>query len=289
MKKCYLVSTAHMEDGLWFLDEGDFVTGMNHVAIQAASSNVIILAFILMSNHLHFIVYGRWEDVLAFINGLKSRYSNYLYHKYGRKEFLRRNGVDIREIPEEDEAMERAIAYVHMNCVAANICSNATQYPWGTGSIFFSAVKRKGTPLGEMSVRARRKHLHSESSILPPDWILGENGYILPESYVNINYVETLFRSPKRMNYFLASSSKAKKRLESSEDKLPAFRDQAILCVLPDLYRSLFQKQQFDELSTEQKIEALRQIRYRFCASINQIARLTGLSYESAAKLLDTA
>ena len=288
MKKCYLLSTAHMEDGLWFLDEEDFVTGMNHVAIQAASSKVIILAFILMSNHLHFVVYGRWEDVLAFINGMKSRYSNYLYRKYGRKEFLRRNGVDIREIPEEDEAIERAIAYVHMNCVAANICSSAAHYPWGTGSIFFNTGKRKGTPLGDLSVRARRKFLHSESTILPLNWIFGDDGYILPESYVNINYVETLFRSPKRMNYFLATSSKAKKRFESSVDKLPAFRDQTILSILPDLYRSLFQKQQFDELSTEEKVEALRQIRYRFCSNINQIARVTGLSYESAAKLLDT-
>ena len=73
MKKCYLVSTDHLEDGLWFRDDEDFITGMNYVAIQAYLSKVTVQAFILMSNHLHFVIYGRWQEVKAFINGIKSR------------------------------------------------------------------------------------------------------------------------------------------------------------------------------------------------------------------------
>ena len=289
MKKCYLITTGHLEDRLWFLDEDDFVAGMNYVAVQAAESKVTILAFILMSNHLHFVVYGRWEDVWAFINALKGRYSKYLRHKYGHKEFLRGNDVDILEVSEENEALERAIAYVQMNSVAANICSHATQYPWGTGNVYFNVEKRKGTRLGDLSKRARYRLLHSESTVLPPDWLVCEGGYILPESYVNVAYVETLFRTPKRMNYFLTNSSKAKRRIDSSEESHPIFRDQVLLNVLPDLYKSMFQKERFEDLSPEQKLESLRQIRFRFCANIHQIARVTGLTYADAAKLLDAA
>ena len=51
MKKIYLLSTDHLEDGLWFRDDEDFCVAMNYVAIQAASSpEVAVLAFILMSN-----------------------------------------------------------------------------------------------------------------------------------------------------------------------------------------------------------------------------------------------
>lgn len=287
MKKSYLITTAHLEDRLWFLDEEDFRTGMNFVAIQAALSRVTVLSFILMSNHLHFILYGNWEDVRAFINGLKARYSKYLHNKYGQKEFLRRNGLDIREVSAEDESLERAIAYVQMNCVAANICSHPSQYPWGTGNVFFNPSRSTGKSLGSLSKRSRIKLLHSETDLIQPNWIVGEAGYILPESYVNIKYVESIFRTPKRMNYFLTNSSKARQRIETSEESLPAFRDQTILGALPDLYRSLFQKQRFEDLSPEQQLEALRQIRFRFCANVNQIARVTGLSYEEAAKLLD--
>ena len=138
MNKYWLVTTDHLEDRLWFREEEDFRVGMNFVAIQAHGGKVKVLAFILMSNHVHFVLKGRWEDVQAFINGLKHRYSIYLREKYGIKEFLRGNNVDLRPVSLDNEEMERTVAYVHMNSVAANICAHPSQYPWGTGSVFFN-------------------------------------------------------------------------------------------------------------------------------------------------------
>ena len=116
---------------------------------------------------------------------------------------------------------------------------------------------------------------------------MAESGYILPSSYVRKDLVEKVFRSPRRMNYFLQSSSKAKLRLDTGEQSLPAFRDQVIVSALPDLCWSLFRKQRIGELSSEQFLELIRQIRFRFAANVNQIARVTGLSYEEAADYLD--
>ena len=287
MIKYYLVTTDHLEEGLWFRDEKDFIAGMNFVAIQAYASKVIVLAFILMSNHVHFVVRGKWADVQAFINGLKSRQSKYLHNKYGTFEFLRRNGYKIQEVSSVEEGMEKAIAYSQMNSVAANICSHPSQYPWGTGPLFFSASKRTGIRIGDLSKRKRIRLFHSRDVDLPADWLVGEDGYILPESYVDIKSVESLYRTPKRMNYFYVNSSKAKRKIESSEDNHPAFKDQVILAALPDLFRSLFQKQCFEELTASEKTESLRQIRFRFCSNVHQIARVTGLTYEAAAKMLD--
>ena len=285
-KKIWLVSTDHLEDALWFREEEDFKIGMNYVAVLAAFSAVTILAFILMSNHVHFILYGTKEDVLAFINGFKTRHAQYLRHKYGLREALRRNGVDIREVPEDDEALERAVAYVQMNCVAANICSHPIQYPWGSGSAFFDASLRKGVPLSTISVRMKRKMLHSKAEF-PGHWLVSDEGYILPSSYLNVRYVESLFRTPQRMDYFLRTSSKARKRIESSDSGLPSFRDQILLAALPDLCRSMFGKAEWNDLSEAEQSEMLRQLRFRFSSNVNQLARVAGLSYEAAARLLD--
>lgn len=287
MKKCYLVTTEHLKEGLWFRDEEDFIAGMNFVAIQVYQSKVTVLAFILMSNHLHFVLLGPWEDVRAFIDGIKTRYSRYLYHKYGIKELLRRNPVDIREVSSLNEGFEMAVAYSQMNPVAANICAHPTQYPWGTGPLFFSGVRRTGTRLGDLSKRARIRLLHSTQEDLPAHWMVGKEGYVLPEAYVDIDFVERLYRTPKRMNYFLSNSSKARRRLGSGDDQMPAFRDQSILAVLPDLCRSLFQKPDFKDLTEGQQVEVLRQLCRRFSANVHQVARVTGLTYEKAAKLLD--
>ena len=47
MRKCYLVSTDHLEEGLWFRDDEDFITGMNYVAIQAARGRVTVVFTLL--------------------------------------------------------------------------------------------------------------------------------------------------------------------------------------------------------------------------------------------------
>ena len=293
MRRIWLVTTDHLEKELWFRDEEDFKVGMNFVAIQAACSpDVVVLAFILMSNHVHFVLVGEREDAERFICQFKHRYSIYFNGKWGIKKFLRHNGVDIREIPYRDEAMERAVAYVLMNCVAANICSHPSQYPWGTGNCYFRLdantgyAGSRGVLLESLSERARERILHSNCDRIPLGWHLSPEGFIPPLEYVDVQSVEALFRKPQRFNFFLNTSSKARKRIEA-EENLPAFRDQVILAALPDLCHSLFQKKSFQALTRGEQSEFMRQIRFRFSSDINQIARVCGLTYAEAARLIE--
>lgn len=287
MSKIWLVTTKHLEKELWFRDDEDFKVGMNLVAIQAACSpQVVIMAFILMSNHVHFILKGTRDSVKNFMDQFKKRYSVYFSARWGAQKFLRHNGLDIRAITEDDEAKEKAIAYVQMNCVAANICSHPSQYLWGTGDAFFNQRSLSGTRLGDLSARSRKRKLHTNSEFLPQEWRIGPDGFISPQEYVDVPAVEAIFRTPRRMNYFLSSSSKARKRIEADEH-LPGFRDQTILASLPDLCRSLFGKESFSALASVEQAELMRQIRFRFSADINQIARVCGLSYAEAARRME--
>lgn len=298
-KEYWLVTTEHLEDRLLFKDADDFRVGMNYVAVMTFKCQIDVLAFILMSNHLHFVLYCTREQAERFITAYKQLYSRYLQTKYGSKEFLRGNGVDIRLIPPGDEALEKAIAYVLMNCVAANICSSPRDYPWGTGSVFFNGRQAgipipedsttvRGRTLASISAREQRRLIHSNCA-LPIELVMSDAGYILPSSYVRKDLVENVFGSPRRMNFFLQNSSKAKQRLETGEQHMPAFRDQVIVSAMPDLCWSLFRKQQVSQLSEVQMVELMRQLRFRFSANVNQIARVTGMSYEEAAIFIDRA
>lgn len=289
MKRIYLLTTEHLENGLWFREEADFKVAMNYVAIEAARHpDVAVLAFTLMSNHVHFVLKGLRDRVEGFVNHFKHRYAIYYRRKYGVKKFLRRNVLDVKEIPYDDEAPEKVIAYTVMNAVAAGICAHPSQYPWGTGHLYFSTLATQNAiRLKDFSIRAIKRITHSDEESLPENWHLGKDGYILPQDYVDVKSVEALFRRPQRMNYFLNTSSKAKKRLEIADGRLPAFRDQTILAALPDLCRSLFQKDLFQQLSVEEQSEFARQIRFRFSADATQIARVCGITYAQAAHLLD--
>ena len=287
MRNFYLITTEHLEEALWFRDEEDFIVGMNHVAIEAYRHKCIaILFFILMSNHVHFIIFGEREEVEAFINDFKCRYSHYFTLKYGINNLLLENEIDIQVIDLNDEGLEWAGAYVIMNCVAANICSHPSQYKWGSGNIIFNPSLPTGRPLADFSKRELRRMLHSKTDFLPKMWKIGGDGFILPQNYINISELERLYRKVSRLNFFLNNSSKAKKRLNADE-KYPAFKDQVVLYALPDLLRSLFGKMAFSELQVAEKVECLRQIRFRFSSDITQAARVCGISYEEAAKLID--
>ena len=257
MKQYFLISTDHLVDRLWFRDEEDFRVAMNYVAVAAFLSGELVLAFILMSNHVHFVICGSRDRTELFINKFKQLYATYYKRKYGVCELLRRNGVDFREVRDDDESLERAIAYVLMNCVAANICMEPSGYPWGTGNTLFNSNPFPGQLLGDLSGRSRIKLLKS-NVVLPSEYKLAPGGYIFPESYVPVKGVEALFKTPKRLGYFLRTSSKARTRLEGPA--VPSFRDQNILSACGDLIHSLFRAVGIHELTPGQQADLLREL-----------------------------
>ena len=279
----WLVTTQHLVGGLWFQDREDYVVGMNLVPVAAGKTSVSILGFVLMSNHVHFVLKGEEVPVRAFINLYKNLYSRYYGRKYDRREYLRNVQAQVQPLAPGDESIERSLAYVMMNPVAAGICLYPTQYPWGSGTTLFSERPHTGVrPLGELSQEAQRKILHSREA-LPGHYLLTDEGYIHPSSYVE--GAEVFFRTPKRLHYFLMSSSKARSR--SAQAGLPGFRDQTLNASIQDLCRSLFQKETVEELSLDECTELLRQLKRRFGADTAQLSRVSGISPAEVETLLD--
>ncbi|MBR0111999.1 MAG: hypothetical protein IJM00_07140 [Bacteroidales bacterium] len=285
-KGFYLVTTDHLCECIWFRDEEDFRAGMNAVPIIACPMSIKVVAFILMSNHVHFLLYCTRDEAERFIAAYKGFHSRYMHCKYGIREMLRENHAEVQRIGEDGESVEWVIAYIHMNFVAANICLSSTDYPWGTGDAFFRSRPCKGIALGTFSVRARTRLLHS-AKVLPAGMLVGEDGFILPASYVDVKYVEARFQTPKRMLYFLKWSSKARKFLGDNAPEYPNFRDQILVAAISDLCHSLFRKESISDLNDQQLAELLRQLRFRFSSYAEQLARVCGIPYTRVTTLLD--
>ena len=279
----FLVSTNHLETRILFQDEEDFKAAMNYVAVVTSVTGVKVLSFVLMSNHVHFMLCCTREQADSFIVRFKTAYGKYYRNRYGMGNLLRRNNVDFKEITPQFEALEKAIAYVQMNPVAARICLHPTGYRWGTGNVFNNLNRERGMPLSDPSMRARQRLLKSEVQ-LPPHWTVGREGYVLPESYVNLDFVEKLFKTPARMNYFLNNSSKA--RLIEGRNN-PSFRDQVVQDACVDLCRTMFGSDSVESLEKEEKKEVLQQLKRRFSADINQLGRTTGLKPEEISRMFE--
>lgn len=280
-KAFYLVTTDHLVNRLWFRDEEDFKVGMNYVAVLAVLLDIDIIAFVLMSNHVHFVLYCDRHQAEKFINQFKRKYAQYYSAKYRCKEPLRANGVDIRKVFIGDNSFEKAVAYVQMNPVGANISLDPSGYPWGTGSVFFREEPLAYRKVEDLSGKALRRLLRSHCR-LPGNYRIDPRGFVSPSSYVQVEFVESIFRTPKRMHNFLKSSSKARRLNE-----VPSFKDQMIVEGIHSLCISLFQRNTFAELTVQDQSEVIRQVRYRFSADPNQIARVSGLSYDEVCQRLE--
>ena len=284
MKNFYLVSTDHLKSGTLFEDEDDFRVGMNIVAIGSYLTGVKVLTFILMSTHVHFVLLCSKNEAKCFIDKFKMLYGKHYCRKYEANDYLRRLGIDIQEVFLEDESFFRAVAYVQMNCVAANLVPSPVLFPWGTGAVYFNANTQYGQKLSEMSQNARRKLLKSRVE-LPEDYLIGEGGYILPCSYVPVKYVESLFRTPKRYAFFLNTSSKAKQRMEKTE--APSFSDHIVKAVMINIIHSLFRKASLQDLNDVQKAELMRQVQRRFSSDESQLVRVSGLQPDEVSRLIN--
>ena len=160
-----------------------------------------------------------------------------------------------------------------MNPVAANICLHPTGYQWGCGNCFFTGHFPSGRLVMSLGYRERRRLLHTNLPFRKND-VLGEADYILPESFVRKDMVEAIFHSPKRMDYFLNTSSKARKLLESENAILPSFRDQGLIIMAQDICISLFRKTDPSLLEANEEQRLVYEVRRRSGADIKQLARV---------------
>ena len=83
VKRCWHFMTDGNDVDFIFCDEADFKDGMNRVYIVSRSYDVIILAFTLMDTHVHFILYGEFDDCNRFMHEFVRRTSQHIALRHG--------------------------------------------------------------------------------------------------------------------------------------------------------------------------------------------------------------
>ena len=73
MENHWHICTDGLEKNVIFKSDTDYIYGMNSIPVCAAGNQVTILAFCLMSNHVHFIVHGEEDNCRKFITQYKKR------------------------------------------------------------------------------------------------------------------------------------------------------------------------------------------------------------------------
>lgn len=290
VRNCWHFSTDGNAVDAMFYDEQDFRDAMNGIYVLLRKYKVIILAFVLMDTHVHFILYGELEECNRFIHDLVARLSRGLHVRYGYSNKLSRVPVNYQKI-DSDRYLKTAICYVVRNPTVAGLSYMPWNYPWSSGPLYFHrelpwsmATRPKASDLSELTAHERRKVLKSRKVDKNSDALI--EGLVLPQEYVAVDLVERVFRTASGYNFFLCTSRESD--VESREGRISrlSIPMQEMRQHRIEICRQMYGRSTMNTLNTEQRLRVARALRAKYNSSAKQLARLCGLIYEEVKDMI---
>ena len=132
----YHVCTDGAAISWMFQDEQDFIAGINRIAICHLKTCVSVIAYVLMDNHVHFVLYGTMPQCKSFITLYKRLTGKWILLKYGIGDYLKHLPTDILHIDSEERLLN-TIAYLDRNPLVAGFAKLPGEYPWGSARCYF--------------------------------------------------------------------------------------------------------------------------------------------------------
>jgi putative transposase len=129
-----------------FLGASDYDDFLDAMAKAAEQTEMRVLAFCLMTNHWHLVLWPRKSaDMSAYMQKLMNRHLRVYQRRHGTVGTGHVYQGRFKSVPIEDERQLLTVCrYVNANPVAAGLVDRAEAWPWSDIS---SSAARDGTPL----------------------------------------------------------------------------------------------------------------------------------------------
>lgn len=213
MKKTYHLCWSGAEEIL-FRSRRDYIHGIICLFIAAHETGSNLLAYCLMSNHVHICI--RTEQKKAFIKAFRYSYTRYFNSRYRRKGRLGEPRFFSLEISGLHHLLA-VISYILRNPVHHGICPTPFAYEFSSARAVFK--NELGFTLNAAPVSKRKHHNQlPDRHKLPPHAITNGEGLIMPESIIDITDLEHQYSSVRSFLYYMNRVSGEEWEREQEED-----------------------------------------------------------------------
>lgn len=293
IKNCWHFSTDGNAVDAMFENDDDFIAGMNRIFVVVKGYNVVILAFSLMDTHLHFILYGTFEECNRFMHEYVRLTSWYISREHHERNKL--DGVPISHQPVEDDFyLKTVICYTVKNAPVGGILFNALDYPWSSGPLYFKRQGYWSSPrwmdemeeAGPMGIVQHRQALRTRKDEMASNGPRMVGPIVFPGEYVAYEIVERIFKTCKSFNYFLCITREEDVDSRGGSISLLSIPMQEMRQHKNEVCQELFGAQSIKGLNMAQRLRLARTLRSRYNSSIKQIVRLCGLVYDEVKDLI---
>ena len=292
IKNCWHFSTDGNAVDFMFYDEEDFINGMNRIFVLLQKNDIVILAFILMDTHIHFILWGSLEDCNKFVHEYVRQTSRHISITHGDRKKLENVPVHYQTI-DTDYYLKTALCYVIKNAPVGGLPYNALDYPWSSGPLYFRHKDQWSSPSwhleldagndSPMGVHEKRYVLHTRSQMVDSVKMIGP--LVFPGEYVAFELVERVFKTCKGFNFFMCCSKESDVDSRGGAISRLSIPMQEMRQHKNEVCRELFGTTSVKGLDTRQRIRLAKTLKSRYDSSVKQITRLTGLVYDEVKDL----
>ena len=286
-----------------FFDEEDFIDAMNRIYVLVRSYDILILAFCLMDNHVHFLLYGDFKQCNLFMHEYMRRTSIHIANRHGERHKLKKVPIDYQVVG-DDAYLKTAICYIVKNPPVAGLPFTAYDYPWSSGALYMRnnacQVRNSGiettwtspswirddvfSSLSDFSGNQIKEIFKTNEQIRQPIKMIGR--MIFPGEYVAWPLVNAIFKTQKSYNYFMSTSRESDVESRGGSISRLSIPDQEMRQNKASVCRELFGVETVRTLSTQQRLRLLKVLKHRYDSSPKQLARICGLRYDEIQEMI---
>ncbi len=265
IRNCWHFSTDGTGVDAMYYDERDFREGMNRINTLYKLFSITILAFSLMDTHVHFILYGDFDQCNRFVHEYVRKTSWHISRRY--KERHKFMGVPIHhQTIDTDIYLKTAICYVIKNAPVGGLPYNAYDYPWSSAPLYFRTSGYWSSPLWTGCTEF--------------------NDFVFPGDYVDYRLVERLFKTHKSFNFFMCISKDRDVEEHGGAISRLSIPLQEMRQHRKEVCKELYDIDSIFKLNTSQRLQIAKILKSRYNSSSKQLARVCGLVYEEVKDII---
>ena len=219
-------STHHLcwsgGDELLFRTREDYIHGIVCLCIAAHEAGMQLLAYCLMSNHVHICIRG--ENLHKFTKAFRYSYTRYFNYKYHRRGCLGERKFFNLEIHGLSHLLT-VIAYILRNPLHHGICKTPFEYEFSSVSAAFAKELGHMTETSTIWGKLPYSQLPSRHK-LPPHVMTALNGMPLASSIIDVADIEHQFSTARTYLYYMnrLSGEAWEKEQETDKNNIPPIK-----------------------------------------------------------------
>lgn len=277
------ITTPGTSSEIIFTCEDEFVFAINSLALIAFTIKCRIVAYAIMSNHIHIILSCSKEECLQIFIMFRSRLKGYM-SRCGRtidwKSFTCNDPIPIVDL----EMLRNEIVYVNRNGYVALNNETPYSYKWGSGLFYFGGYNHDYSKTRRLTAREKRRIFHSAAVPIPEN-ILFMGEMVDPSTFCDFEIGKSMFRDAHQYFNKLSKSYEAYSEIAKRLGDQVFLSDEEIYPATAEICRKHFNTNTPKLLGGKEKIELAIMMRKNLSATPSQIRRVLKLEQSIVAEL----